>query len=438
MTASQLIKRARSLADVPNSLFVTHDDEVNSLSESWKDIYSKITDSSDDYFITEVILDTSTATKLGDNEWELTMPADVYKIRFVDWKNSGRWENMTKFNTNNRNKIYGQPQYRFRGAKLWLIGNSLPAQIRIDYYPPPIKPTVPEKEWEYFLTTPPYTVSANVTSPQYFSVPNPNLTDNTDYLLYIYGGTSISLESAMLATSSTLYTSTGLTSVLYHTGYIYWLEGTNLCRSSTTLTGTLTKVVLVASVQNFNISGENLYYYNGTNTFKANLDGTSPSVFITGFSKYVTIIGADTYYLNTTIFKNSVSTGTAAVSITTDGVELYYLTALGVLYKDVDIFATGLLYAGQIQDNFISIIDSKWNVNAISVFTDTDFVYPVNEANEIMAYQCAIDFRRKQNGDITLLAARISEIENRLLSVLMRDAYQPERRSPESYGSYWN
>jgi len=438
MTASQLIKRARSLADVPNSLFVTHDDEVNSLSESWKDIYSKITDSSDDYFITEVILDTSTATKLGDNEWELTMPADVYKIRFVDWKNSGRWENMTKFNTNNRNKIYGQPQYRFRGAKLWLIGNSLPAQIRIDYYPPPIKPTVPEKAWEYFLTTPPYTVSANVTSPQYFSVPNPNLTDNTDYLLYIYGGTSISLESAMLATSSTLYTSTGLTSVLYHTGYIYWLEGTNLCRSSTTLTGTLTKVVLVASVQNFNISGENLYYYNGTNTFKANLDGTSPSVFITGFSKYVTIIGADTYYLNTTIFKNSVSTGTAAVSITTDGVELYYLTALGVLYKDVDIFATGLLYAGQIQDNFISIIDSKWNVNAISVFTDTDFVYPVNEANEIMAYQCAIDFRRKQNGDITLLAARISEIENRLLSVLMRDAYQPERRSPESYGSYWN
>jgi hypothetical protein len=438
MTASQLIKRARSLADVPNSLFVTHDDEVNSLSESWKDIYAKITDSSDDYFITEVILDTSTATKLGDNEWELTMPSDVYKIRFVDWKNSGRWENMTKFNTNNRNKIYGQPQYRFRGAKLWLIGNSLPAQIRIDYYPPPIKPTVPENSWEYFLTTPPYTVSANVASPQYFSVPNQNLTDNTDYLLYIYGGTSIRLESAMLATSSTLYTSTGLTNVLYHTGYIYWLEGTDLCRSSTELTGTLTKVVLVSSVQNFNISGENLYYYNGTNTFKANLDGTSPSVFITGFSKYVTIIGADTYYLNTTIFKNSVSTGTAAVSITTDGVELFYLTALGVLYKDVDIFATGLLYAGQIQDNFISIIDSKWNINAISVFTDTDFVYPVNEANEIMSYQCAIDFRRKQNGDITLLAARISEIENRLLSVLMRDAYQPERRSPESYGSYWN
>jgi len=438
MTASQLIKRARSLADVPNSLFISHDDEVNSLTESWKDIYSKITDSSDDYFITEVILDTSTATKLGDNEWELTMPADVYKIRFVDWKNSGRWENMTKFNTNNRNKLYGQPQYRYRSAKLWLIANSLPAEIRIDYYPPPIAPTVPEKPWQYLMFTPSYLTSVNVTSPQYFSVPNPNLTDNTDYLLYIYGGTAIKLESSTLNSTVTLYTSTGLTNVLYHTGFIYWLEGTNLCRSPTTLSGTLTKTVLVANVQNFNISGENLYYYNGTNTFRANLDGTSPSVFITGYSKYVTIIGADTYYLNTTIFKNSVSTGTAAQSITTDGVELFYLTSLGVLYKGTDVFATGLLYAGQIQDNFVSTIDAKWSVEAISVFTDTDFVYPVNEANEIMAYQAAIDFRRKQNGDITMLASRINEIDNRLLSVLMRDAYQPERRMPEDFGTYWN
>jgi len=438
MTASQLIKRARSLADVPNSLFVTHNDEVNSLSESWKDIYAKITDSSDDYFITEVILDTSTAVRIGDNEWELAMPSDVYKIRFVDWKNSGRWESMTKFNTNNRNKIYGHPQYRFRGPKLWLIGNSLPSQIRIDYYPPPIVPTVPEKPWEYLLTVPPYLTSVNVTSPQYFSIPNPNLSDNTDYLLYIYGGTTIRLESATLASTVTLYTSTLLTNVLYHTGFVYWLEGTDLCRSPTTLSGTFTKTVLVSSVQNFNISGESLYYYNGTNTFKALLDGTGATSFITGYSKYVTIIGADVYYLNTTIFKNGVTTGTAAQSITTDGTVLYYLTSLGVLYKDTDVFASGLLYAGQIHDNFISVIDAKWNVDAISIYTDTDFIYPVNEANEIMAYQCAIDFRRKQDGDITLLSTRIGEIENRLLSVLMRDAYQPERRSPEPYGTYFN
>ena len=38
MLASDLIKRARSLSDTPNSLFISHSDEINSLWESWKDI----------------------------------------------------------------------------------------------------------------------------------------------------------------------------------------------------------------------------------------------------------------------------------------------------------------------------------------------------------------------------------------------------------------
>jgi len=66
---------------------------------------------------------------------------------------------------------------------------------------------------------------------------------------------------------------------------------------------------------------------------------------------------------------------------------------------------------------------------AISSLEDTEFIYPVNEANEIMAYQSAIDYKRKQNGDISLLMARLSEIQNRFIGVIKRDEYQPERRA---------
>jgi hypothetical protein len=136
MLASEIVKRARSLADVPNSQFISYSDELESMWESYKDIYSKITDTSDDYFISQSILDTSTAVQLGINEWEIDMPSDMYKIRFVDFMDNGRWQNMDKFNTQSRNKSYSRPMYRFRGNKLWVIGSSytgLPASIRVDY-----------------------------------------------------------------------------------------------------------------------------------------------------------------------------------------------------------------------------------------------------------------------------------------------------------------
>ena len=44
-----------------------------------------------------------------------------------------------------------------------------------------------------------------------------------------------------------------------------------------------------------------------------------------------------------------------------------------------------------------------------------------------MAYQCAIDFKRKNNGDITLLDKRLLEVFGRFVDVLVRDESQPER-----------
>jgi len=48
MKSSEIIARARSLADIANSKFITNSDEENALFEAYKDVYSKITDSSDD------------------------------------------------------------------------------------------------------------------------------------------------------------------------------------------------------------------------------------------------------------------------------------------------------------------------------------------------------------------------------------------------------
>jgi len=443
MTASEIINRARSLSDLPNATFIDHDDEVNSLWESWKDIYSKITDSSDDYFLNSVIIDTSTAVSLGENEYSITLPADIYKIRFINYKESGRWTNMNKFNTNNRNRAPFAPQYRFRGDKLWVTAGTMPPQIRIDYYPAPVKPSLPDASLVYALTIPVYNRPL-ITSTCYFSVRDNNLTKNIDYLVYIYND-DIFLQSTTLGTTVSLYTAaTAPHSIVYNLGFFYWVadDGTgnmNIYRAPTNFTAVLVPAAITSTnnITNFSIVGGVIFATAGGSTVTMNLDGSSVAPYAAVDTKDVVAIGTDIYYINlldNEIYLNGVSLNISALSLKTDGVYLYYLDSASVLHKylvDDEILYLNVDYIGNISSNMASVIRSNLDIEAVSILEDTDFVYPLNEANEIMAYQCAIDFRRKQAGDVSALFGRLTEIWDRFFDVLRRDEGLPERRISE-------
>lgn len=445
MLASEIIKRARSLSDTPNSQFISYDDELESLWESYKDIYSKITDSSDDYYISKAIIDTSTAVQIGQNEWELSLPAGIYKLRFVDYQSSGSWINMERFNTSQRNTGASQPKYRWRGDKLWLIGGTgLPSQIRVDYYPSPVKPTLPEMDYQYALSYP--TIDAQkISSPNYFSVRNANLSSDTDYLIYIYNGVNIRIESAVLNKTSTLYTSTGLSSVYYNLGYIYFLKGGDIWRASTDFTSTITPTNITSTgvVTSFTVTKGKIYFSTATETAQCNLDGTSPVVILVYPTECYSFVGSSVYYIKDDglLYLDGVSTGISAMQCSSDGTYLYYLDSAGVLHKYLPtkdyILKTNVGYMGQPADEFIAIINDNAEISAISTKEDTDFDYPLNEANEIMAYQSAIDYKRKQKGDTVELSGRLATLWDRFFSVLKRDEGQPERRVSEVPYS-WN
>lgn len=438
MLASDIVKRARSLSDTPNSQFISTDDEQNSLWEAWKDIYSKITDSSDDYFLTEYIFDPSvTAVKLGNNEWECTIPNTVYKIRFVNYMDTlSGWANMDRFNTSNRNNYAATPRYRWRGNKLWIVASSLPSQIRLEYYPAPVRPTVPEPDYYYCLSLAQYD-KVNISSPNYFSVQNPNTQEQTDYLVYIYNGTTIKLQSYTLNSTSTLYTSTGLSNVAYNLGYIYFLKGGDIWRATTDYSSTIVPAAItsVGNITNFTISQNKIYFSDGTNTNYCNLDGTGTTLIYAYTTSGFNVIGSDYFYIKDSdgfIYKNTTSLAISAVKMSGDGTNYYYLDSASVLHKNDDVvMATNILYMGTPQNGFISTINDQLEISAISTIDDTDFDYPINEANEIMAYQSAIDYKRKQNGDIAPLSARLAEVWSRFLEVLKRDEGQPERRTRE-------
>jgi hypothetical protein len=257
----------------------------------------------------------------------------------------------------------------------------------------------------------------------------------------VYDTTSIRLESTTLNTLTTLYTSTDLSNVQYNLGYIYFLKGGDIWRASTNLTSTIVPVNLtsVGGIVDYSITGKKLYFSTATETKSANLDGTGVSAALYGYeTKGISIIGSDIYFIKTSdgfIYQNGTSLAISATDLSTDGTYLYYLDSASVLHKYLgtfdEVLRTNVSFIGYPQNNFISIITDSLEVLAVSTLEDTDFDYPLNEANELMAYQSAIDFRRKANGDVTLLAARLGEIWDRFLDVLKRDEGQPERRVSE-------
>lgn len=438
MYSSEIIARARSLADIQNSKFITNTDEENALFEAYKDVYSKITDSSDDYYIKTAILDLTTATKINDTSFEIDMPTDCYKIRFVDFKNSGDWQSMDRFNTNQRNERPGKPQYRWRGTKLWIIAGSLPDSIRIDYYPPAEKPSVPETKYNYLTKLPAYT-RPGVTSPWYV------YENNLDYMLYVLGGTTIHAESVEGNTDALLYTGTALSNIQFYAGYLYFISGGDIYRGSTDFAATVlpTAILSGASVTSFTITNGQIYYTDGASSYYCAIDGTGSTLIIAAPRTNYCKCGADLVYLDASgfIVIGAVTTTISALSVASDGAAIYYLTAAEDVYRltgyGLTTEKTTLIdYAvdmegGQVSYAYLTCRGSMATLFAVSAKEDTNFDYPLNEAPEAMAFQCAIDFRRKQNGDTTQLIARGAEIVDRMMNQLKRDEYQPEHRVSE-------
>jgi len=448
MKASEIVLRARSLADIPHSNFISHDDEMQSLAEGYKDIYSSITDSSDDYFLSSIELDLSTVQKtaLGKAEYEITLPADIYKLRFVDYMDSGAWRNMNRFNTNMRNAINTEPRYRWRGNKLWVLSSSLlglPAKIRIDYYPAPVFPTVPEEPLEYGTAFAPYARSL-FNYGQFFNIQSSNSDIPTDYFLYV-SGQSIYLQSLALKTTVLLFTGTAIAGVCYYAGYIYFLDSGNIRRAPTDFISTLVPSMIVTdgTILNFSISENLLYYSTASNTYRATASGATPAIIHAFKTLNCGTVNSIEFYLKDSdglVYIAGVS-GPAALALAIGDDKAYYLDSLGDLYEYGTIprhVAEKILEISNPLDGFIGTKSKGYNLVALSLVEDTELDYPLNEAWELLAYQSAIDYKRKQSGDPTLLMARAAEIRARFEKVLKRDEGQPERRISDTYsGGIW-
>ena len=215
MTSTQIIARARSLADLPDSQFVSYDDEIQSLNESWKDLYESLLEQGDnDFFVNQITVIITPAMSVGTNEWEIPLPEDFYKLRYVDYRGATLWTEMDKFPLSMRDYNPMEPYYRLKNNRLWVIGSqalSTSLTLRIAYFPPPVAITEPK----------PTLVFGTALTPAALALATQPFFINANTVMLYVSGNDIWGESLPLRSTVKLLTGVTPLRPTYYKGFLY-------------------------------------------------------------------------------------------------------------------------------------------------------------------------------------------------------------------------
>ncbi len=470
MKASEVISRARSISDLTNSQYIDHIDEIQSLNESYKDIYSTLMASNDDFYITETTIAILSTMKTAgtENEYIVPLPADFYKLRYLDYQNSGgtKWEPIKKFSLGMKDYTPSEPYYRIKNNTLWIIAstyNNVLPSIKIGYYPPPETITLPEPDFQYATAVAPNAFSG-ITFPGWMET-----AAGVDYGFYITGGQSIisgSIKNGSVGSPVTLLgTAVARSNLVYYKGYLYWLQAADIYRAPTDMVTTPlvpAQVTSTADVTSFAIYNDLIYYSPGATIKTCTLAGASiTSIYTASAGSWMCVCQGTVYFIDTSnnlkYIVNATTSTTLLANVTAATSDQTYIYALKTTYNldrltistlvitatdtlREDVSTIGPWYSGRIP----LLTKEGQSYFAISDEVDYDFDYPENLVPEIMAFQCAVDFKAKKLGDTTQLKERLAALWIRFCGqpgpkgeVVGRDDYRRERISNEYDHAAW-
>lgn len=132
---SELIKQARSKADLQNSDFITHEDDIHLLNDIWLDLYQKAIDAGEQFFLKTV----------EDVPDVLTLPSDFFQLYSLKTKSGFEIPRRTVAELNNFYR-----GYIIKNNKLYVYNCTEP--VVMEYFPTPATLTYPFKPKKYSFT----------------------------------------------------------------------------------------------------------------------------------------------------------------------------------------------------------------------------------------------------------------------------------------------
>lgn len=135
-TASEIVKRAYDLADITNTDFLTHDENIHYINDAWKMVYQWIINKGDKQFIKQV--------GLGGGGFgsvvEYNLPDDMYQMLTL------RTSNGAVIGRKSDSESSSSGTYDIINDKLVLYG--CPGNLVLEYYSTPVWITYPDKDIE--------------------------------------------------------------------------------------------------------------------------------------------------------------------------------------------------------------------------------------------------------------------------------------------------
>lgn len=139
MLVSEIIAAAKQYTQIDGSAWFTDTDALRSVNRAYRDVYEKILDADNEYFIKEVDALVSAMTPVRDFTYDYTLPSDWHRLRRiaavlpvgdhvlgrVDPQGIGQYEG-----------------YRYYQDKLRLTFRAPYDAFRIEYYPTPVEYTL--------------------------------------------------------------------------------------------------------------------------------------------------------------------------------------------------------------------------------------------------------------------------------------------------------
>lgn len=139
MNTSDLFRRARQLADLEGSDFISWNEAENCINESYIGLYERLINMGDNSFV----------ESFHTSEKEVELPKDFWQLKGVYLWNNGTLQTINRRADNNG---IHHLSYEMRNGKLYFFGN--PNDILVEYYKKPNVLTMPPSDKEVSLNLP--------------------------------------------------------------------------------------------------------------------------------------------------------------------------------------------------------------------------------------------------------------------------------------------
>lgn len=410
-SASDIVKRAMSLADIENSDFISFSEKIALLNEAYQTLYQKGLNKDVNAFVKYI----NTRDKV------IQLPRDFYQLKAVTL---GRDKDVRVILRRPANASFNILSYDMINNTLQINGETSGGTICVEYFPVPTTLTFPnvtktlelqnvldmhkdiyleQDDTDVYiksLSDTDYAKKVEFTTTPSVDIPEMLIHAEDDFITF-----SDSITQYLFNLNTEQIVETNLPVVIYeHKTYLYdnvnkklLIPGLNIVVEDLEI-DLSNCTISILSKDKTKYVGQN---YNG-------------GLFING--THQDFNASKMFYWNDLVYLSNESTLLAVYHFDGDYTENTLLDEAAISIVDIDD-NTGYGYLGKRLNKY----------NLVSFFDDTQLNFPNNTYFVFMSYLLALAFKSKQGSDTSQLAVQLDKAEEAFYDTLARDDWTPTR-----------